>query len=194
MENKSTIIAKLLPIKGEIKAGSKVIHKDLSLTGAAYHTVKYTRDGIAIVEFSDGEELFIQDLLPVGMCAVETDFKAPCKVIAISTHAFAKFGEKYKLKEQRERGTNNFVVLVKGFEKIGDFYKKAKADDLRKPLWMKKEVFGINLGEISEKAIWVTDGMSINIKTSKSLLGSIEPKLNAQNKITVMCDQCESYH
>lgn len=194
MKNVSRIVAKLLPIKGEIKDGSKVVHKDLSLTGAAYVTVKHARDGIATVEFSDDEELFIEDLILVGMCAVETNFKAPIKAIALKKHAFAKFGQEYKLKKEKERGNGYAVVIVKKFEKVGDYYQKTSADKKLKPLWISKDVFGLNLGEISNKAKWVTDGMVINIKTTKSLLGSIEPKLNSMGKITVQCDQCNSYH
>lgn len=187
-------MAKLLPVKGEMKVGSKVVHKASPIMNGAYETVEKIRDGILIIEYNDGHELFESDFLVVAMCAIETDFKAPCKVTAITNHAFANFGKKYKLKSQKERGKNNTVVIVKGFQTIGDFYEKAKADDLRKPLWIKKEVFGINLGEISDKAKWVRDGMMINIKTKKSLLGLIEPKLNTQNKITVMCENCTSYH
>jgi len=188
----STIIAKLLPVKGEIKVGSKVIwtaHPFIQ-----FMTVTSIEDGIAIVNTFEHLEMPVDELILVAMCAIETDFKAPCKVTALTNHAFAKFGKGYKLKKERERGKDNTVVIVKGFEKIGDFYEKAKADDLRKDLWMKKEVFGINLGEISDKAKWVTDGMSVTIKTKSSLLGLIEPKFNAQGKITVMCDTCTSYH
>lgn len=188
---KSTVIAKLLPVKGEIKVGSRIIHKDGQ---SFFGTAGSINDGIVKSSQIEGVEYPIEDLSIVAMCAVETDFKAPCKVTALTNHAFAKFGKGYKLKKERERGRDNTVVIVKGFEKIGDFYEKAKANDIRKELWMKKEVFGINLGEISDKAKWVTDGMSITIKTKKSLLGLIEPKLNAQEKITVMCDNCTSYH
>ena len=187
----STIIAKLLPIKGEIKAGSRVMHKECN---SFYCSIKSINDGAATIDTFEEEEYPTEDMTSVVMCAVETDFKAPIKVTALKTHAFAKFGQEYKLKEERPRGKDNSVVIVKGFEEVGDHFKKAKADDLRKPLWMKKEVFGLNLGELSPKAKWVTDGMSINIKTKKSLLGSVEPKLNAADKITVMCDQCSAYH
>lgn len=191
MNEKSTIVAKLLPTEGEIKIGSRVLHKDIPTFDCV---VKSIKDGIAIVDTFQEEEFSIKDLILVGWYAVETDFKAPIKVIALKNHAFVKFGEGYRLKKERARGKDNSVVIVKGFEKVGDFYEKAKADDKPKPLWIKKDIFGINLGLISEKAKWVTDGMSINIKTKKSLLGSIEPKLNKAGKITVMCDRCSAYH
>lgn len=141
----------------------------------------------------EDQKTIIAKLLPVKeemiMCAVETHFHAPIKVVGIRKHSFVGYGKEYRLIKE-----NHHLAIVKGFEKVGDFYKKAKADDKDKPLWIKKEIFGINLGEISGKAIWVTDGMSINIKTTKSLLGSIEPKFNKDGKITVQCDRCESYH
>ena len=185
-------MVKLLPIKGEIEVGSRVVHKDIPVFN---WFIKSNKDGIAM--FNTGqkkEEYFIKDLILVSMCAVETNFKAPIKAIAITNHAFVKWGEEYQLKEEKERGKDNSVVIVKGFEKVGDFYEKAKADDLRKPLWIKKDVFGLNLGEISGKAKWVTDGMMIKIKTKKSILGSIEPKKTKDGKIRVMCDNCTSYH
>lgn len=191
MEDQNTIIAKLLPVKGEIQPGSRVVHKDfVSFDGI----VESISDGIAIVETFEEEECSVEDLFLVGMCAVETDFQVPLKLTCLKSHAFAKYGQQYKLKKERERGKDNFVVIVKGFETVGDFYKKAKADDKEKPLWIKKGVFGINLGQISEKAKFVTDGMSINIKTTKGLLGFIEPKFNKDGRITVQCDRCESYH
>lgn len=191
MKEESTIIAKLLPVKGEVKVGSRVMHKEYTYFEGF---VKSIKDVIATVDTGQQEQYPIEDLLLIGMCAIETNFKAPIKATAITNHAFAKFGQKYKLKEEKKRGKNNTVVIVKGFEKVGDHFKKVKADDLRKPLWMKKEVFGLNLGELSPRAKWVTDGMSIVIKTKRTLLQSIEIVKNKDGNITVQCDRCSSYH